>query len=189
MLWHYCTGAMTIPVKGASEEDATFLSRMIEWDSHDHMILTWIRNTSIPLFPIYWAALTMQNLHGIYAQQYASIRDEFRLYEFLMSLHKDFEPIRGQLLNRSPAHSLDTAVNELVIFLALAIVASRTNKKFCNYCKRPGYTIETCYRRNKSTAVVANTKPTPPTASTSAESQSFGSTINLSSTEPQKIIA
>ena len=31
-----------------------------------------------------------------------------------MSLHKDFEPIRGQLLNCSPAHSLDTAVNELV---------------------------------------------------------------------------
>ena len=30
-----------------------------------------------------------------------------------MSLHKDFEPIRGQLLNRSPAPSLDTAVNEL----------------------------------------------------------------------------
>ena len=31
-----------------------------------------------------------------------------------MSLHKDFEPIQGQLLNRSPAHSLDTAVIELV---------------------------------------------------------------------------
>ena len=31
-----------------------------------------------------------------------------------MSLHKDFEPIRGQLLNRSPTPSLDTAVNELV---------------------------------------------------------------------------
>ena len=48
------------------------------------------------------------------AQQYASIRDEFRLYEFLMSLHKDFEPIRSQLLNCSPAPFLDTAVNELV---------------------------------------------------------------------------
>ncbi|WP_233353441.1 hypothetical protein, partial [Vibrio cholerae] len=48
MLWHYCTGARTIPVKGASEEDADFLSRMIEWDSHNHMILTWIRNTSLP---------------------------------------------------------------------------------------------------------------------------------------------
>ena len=31
-----------------------------------------------------------------------------------MSLHKDFEPIRGQLLNHNPPLSLDTAVNELV---------------------------------------------------------------------------
>ena len=31
-----------------------------------------------------------------------------------MSLHKDFEPIRGQFLNRSLAPSLDTAVNKLV---------------------------------------------------------------------------
>ena len=42
MLWQYCTSAITIPVKGASEEDAPFLSRMIKWDSHNHMILTWI---------------------------------------------------------------------------------------------------------------------------------------------------
>ena len=66
----------------------------------------------------------------------------------------------------------------------------QTNKKFCNYCKCPGHTIETCYRRNKSTVVVvANTKPTPPMASTSAESQSSRSTINLSPTELQEIIA
>ena len=30
MLQHYCTGAITIPVKGASEEDVAFLGRMIE---------------------------------------------------------------------------------------------------------------------------------------------------------------
>ncbi|RVX00672.1 Retrovirus-related Pol polyprotein from transposon TNT 1-94 [Vitis vinifera] len=277
MLWHYCTGAMTIPVKGASEEDAVFLSRMIEWDSHNHMILTWIRNTSIPSISNLlgsfddaksaWDMLTKrystthgsmkyqlvvelhqlrqepgQSINDYYdqlrfiwdqidlsdptwgcstdAQQYATIRDEFRLYEFLMSLHKDFEPIRGQLLNRSPAPSLDTAVNELVREEArlatlqaqnklniLAITPStplieqpqqlgdfsgssnrrkQTNKKFCNYCKRPGHTIETCYRRNKSTTAVANTAPTPPTVSTS---QSSGSTINLSSTELQEIIA
>ena len=30
MLWKYCIGAITIPVKRASEEHATFLSRMIE---------------------------------------------------------------------------------------------------------------------------------------------------------------
>ena len=129
------------------------------------------------------------------AQQYASIRDEFRLYEFLMSFHKGFEPIRGQLLNHSLAPSLDTAVNELVReetrlatlqaqnkLNVLAITPSappieqpqqsgdssglsnrrkQTNKKFCNYCKSPGHTIETCYRRNKFTTAVANTKPTP----------------------------
>ena len=47
MLWHYCTSAVTIPIKGASEEDVDFLGRIIEWDTHNHMILTWIRNTSI----------------------------------------------------------------------------------------------------------------------------------------------
>ena len=59
MLWHYCTGAITIPIKGASEEDAAFLGRMIEWDSHNHMILTWIRNTSISSISNCWAALMM----------------------------------------------------------------------------------------------------------------------------------
>ena len=48
ILWQYCTSAIIIPVKGANEEDVVFLSRMIEWDNHNHMILTWIRNTSIP---------------------------------------------------------------------------------------------------------------------------------------------
>ena len=131
-----------------------------------------------------------------------------------MSLHKDFEPIRGQLLNHNTAPSLDTAVNVFVReearhatlqdqnkFNVLAITPSaplieqpqqsgdsssssnrrkQTNKKFCNYCKRPGHTIVTCYRRNKSTAAIANTEPTPLMASISAESQTSGSTINLS---------
>ena len=150
MLWHYCTGALTVPVKGAEEEDVAFLGCMIEWDNHNHMILTWIRNTSIPsIFNLLgnfddakstWDMLAKrysithgsmkyqlvvelhqlrqkpgQSINDYYdqlrfiwdqidlsnqtwaclkdSQQYASIRDEFRLYEFLMSLHKDFEPI------------------------------------------------------------------------------------------------
>jgi len=48
------------------------------------------------------------------AQQYATIQDEIHLYEFLMSLNNDYEPSRGQLLNRSPPPSLDIVVNELV---------------------------------------------------------------------------
>ena len=122
-----------------------------------------------------------------------------------MSLHKDFEPIRGQLLNPSPAPSLDTTVNELIREEArlatiqaqnklnvLAITPSappieqpqqsddsssfsnrrkQTNKKFCNYYKRPSHIIETCYRHNKSTTTIANIEPTPSMASISAKSR------------------
>nr|XP_023874318.1 uncharacterized protein LOC111986867 [Quercus suber] len=65
----------------------------------------------------------------------------------------------------------------------------QTNKKFCNYCKRHGHTIETCYHRNKSTTAVANIEFTLPMPSISADSQSSGSTINLSFTKLQDIIA
>ena len=141
-----------------------------------------------------------------------------------MSLNNDYEPIHGQLLNRSPPSSLDIAVNELVgeqvrlatlqaqnklNILATALFAplikqplqsgfeafnfsnrrKQSNKKFCNYCKHPGHTIETCYHHSKSTAVVANTESTPPMSSASVESQSFGSIINLSFIELQDIIA
>ena len=47
MLWQYYVGTITIPVKKAVEEDTAFISHMVEWDSHNHMILTWIQNTSI----------------------------------------------------------------------------------------------------------------------------------------------
>ncbi|KAL6320733.1 hypothetical protein AAG906_008733 [Vitis piasezkii] len=207
---------MTILSREQVTKIFVFLSRMIEWDSHNHMILTWIRNTSIPSISNLlgsfddaksaWDMLTKrystthgsmkyqlvvelhqlrqepgQSINDYYdqlrfiwdqidlsdptwacskdAQQYASIRDEFRLYEFLMSLHKDFEPIHGQ------------ATSAIGDFSGSSNRRKQTNKKFCNYCKHPGHTIETCYRRNKSTAVVANTKPTPPTASTSFESR------------------
>ena len=30
MIWHYCTGALIIPVKRAEEEDVVFLGRMID---------------------------------------------------------------------------------------------------------------------------------------------------------------
>ena len=33
MLWHYCTGALTVPVKGANEEDAAFLRHDPHMDS------------------------------------------------------------------------------------------------------------------------------------------------------------
>ena len=65
MLWHYCTGALTVSVKGAEEEDVAFLGCMIEWDSHNHMILTWIRNTSISSISNLLGSFDDASQHGI----------------------------------------------------------------------------------------------------------------------------
>ncbi|KAL6316677.1 hypothetical protein AAG906_019590 [Vitis piasezkii] len=226
MLWHYCTGVMTIPVKGASEGDAVFLNRMIEWDSHNHMILTWIRNTSIPSISNLmgsfddaksaWDMLAKmvelhqlrqepgQSINDYYdqlrfiwdqidlsdptwtcskdAQQYASIRDEFRLYEFLMSLHKDFEPIREKKRSCNP--SSPNKFNVLVITPSTPLIEQPQNRS--QLLQRPATPLRLV---TVVTNLIANIEPTPPMASTSVESKSSGSTINLSSTELQEIIA
>ena len=44
----YVTGEMKKLVKGFSEDEDAFRIRLIEWDSNNHQILTWLRNTSIP---------------------------------------------------------------------------------------------------------------------------------------------
>jgi hypothetical protein len=39
-LWLYVTGEVKKPVKGASESDEAFTTRLIDWDSKHHQILT-----------------------------------------------------------------------------------------------------------------------------------------------------
>ena len=113
-----------------------------------------------------------------------------------MSLDNDYEHIRGQLLNHSHCPSLNTAVNELVgEETRLATLQAQNKLKFwllllllppqSNYCKL----LKLVIIGNKSNTTVTNTESTPPMFFVSIESQSSGSTINLSSTEPQDIIA
>jgi hypothetical protein len=47
-LWFYVTGEMKKLVKGFFEDEDAFRICSIEWDSNNHQILTWLRNTSIP---------------------------------------------------------------------------------------------------------------------------------------------
>ena len=70
----------------------------------------------------------------------------------------------------------------------------QSNKCFCNFCKRFGHNIETCYQRNKSAvsisaAIVANTESVQPMASVSAQSQSSRSTFTISKDGLINIIA
>ena len=81
--WHYCTSAITILIKGASEEDAAFFGRMIERDSHNHMILTWIRNTSIPSICSFVDAKSAWDmLAKRYSTTYGSMK-----YQLVVELH------------------------------------------------------------------------------------------------------
>ena len=69
----------------------------------------------------------------------------------------------------------------------------QSSKRFCNFCKRFGHSIETCYHHNKSVisisaATVANTKSVQPMAPVSTQSQSSGSTFTISRDELINII-
>ena len=88
MLWQYCAGTISIPVKEAAEEDTTFVSYMVEWDGHNHMILTWIWNTSIS---------SISNLLGSFddakfacdmlAKRYSTSHESMK-YQLMVELHQ-----------------------------------------------------------------------------------------------------
>ena len=73
----------------------------------------------------------------------------------------------------------------------------QSNKRFCsfcNFCKRFGHNIETCYQLNKSAVsisatTVVNTESVQPMAPVSTQSQSSGSTFTISRDDLINIIA
>ncbi|KAF7124254.1 hypothetical protein RHSIM_Rhsim12G0049700 [Rhododendron simsii] len=46
-LWHVITGEVIKPTRGATESQDKYGERLEEWDSKNHQIITWIRNTSV----------------------------------------------------------------------------------------------------------------------------------------------
>ena len=89
MLWQYCTSAIIIPVKGASEEDAAFLRHMIEWDwdSHNHMILTWIRNTYISSISNLLVSFDdVKSVWDMLAKRYSTTHESMK-YQLVVELH------------------------------------------------------------------------------------------------------
>ena len=46
-LWHYVTRDIKAPVQSTDETPIEYIVRLEEWNSKNHQIITWIRNTSI----------------------------------------------------------------------------------------------------------------------------------------------
>ena len=98
MLWHYCTDALTVPIKGAEEEDVAFLGRKIEWDSHNHMIITWIRNTSISSISNLLASFDdAKSAWDMLAKRYSTTHGSMK-YQLVVELHQLRQEL-GQSIN------------------------------------------------------------------------------------------
>uniref|UniRef100_A0A2N9JAQ1 Reverse transcriptase Ty1/copia-type domain-containing protein n=1 Tax=Fagus sylvatica TaxID=28930 RepID=A0A2N9JAQ1_FAGSY len=66
--------------------------------------------------------------------------------------------------------------------------SDRKSNKFCQYCKKYGHTIETCYCRNRSTAAVTH-GDTDQTPTATVAPAHFGTTITLTTYQLEDIIA
>ena len=54
-LWRIVTGSVLAPVQQKDEADNAYWERLEDWESKNHQILTWIRNTSIPSIKLQFA--------------------------------------------------------------------------------------------------------------------------------------
>ena len=97
-LWLYVTGEVKKPLKGASESDEDFTTRLIDWDSKHHQILTWFRNTTIPsIFALFGSFDEAKGAWDMLASRYSSV-DGAHEYQLLFELfHLRQEP--GQSIN------------------------------------------------------------------------------------------
>ena len=67
-LWRYVSGVRTIPIKEEKESDAAYDLRLEEWESSNHQIITWFRNTSIPSIIDEFSNLDLAKKSGIYSR-------------------------------------------------------------------------------------------------------------------------
>ena len=89
--------------KGAAEEDIA-ISHMVEWDSHNHMILTWIRNTSISSISNLLGSFDdAKSTWNMLAKRYSTSRGSMK-YQLVVKLHQ---------LRQEPGQSINGYYDQL----------------------------------------------------------------------------
>jgi hypothetical protein len=87
-LWLYVTGDIPKPTKVTVESDDAFCTRLIDWDSKHHQILTWFRNTTIPSnVALFGSFDDAQGAWDMLASRYSSI-DGSREYQIILDLFR-----------------------------------------------------------------------------------------------------
>jgi hypothetical protein len=87
-LWLYVTGDIPKPTKVIAETDDTFCTRLIDWDSKHHQILTWFRNTTIAsIAAIFGNFDDAQGAWNMFTSCYFSF-DGSREYQLTLDLYR-----------------------------------------------------------------------------------------------------
>ncbi|GFY97211.1 hypothetical protein Acr_11g0015170 [Actinidia rufa] len=140
-LWRYVTGDIKAPTQGAAETPTEFIVRLEEWDSKNHQIITWIRNTSIPSISLQFGRFnTAHTIWDFLATRYttADLACQYQLLTSLCRQRQDpgqsisaflpqiysiwdqltpSEPkwlCAASLLHRIPLPTLEQAISELL---------------------------------------------------------------------------
>ncbi|KAK2972125.1 hypothetical protein RJ640_007186 [Escallonia rubra] len=97
-LWRYLTGDIIIPVKTTNEPQLKFDERLDDWDSKNHQIITWFRNTSVPsIYQQFCRYNTAKEIWDLLAQRYTTtyLAHQYQLHDSFHRMKQ--EP--GQSIN------------------------------------------------------------------------------------------
>uniref|UniRef100_A0A2N9H3X3 Reverse transcriptase Ty1/copia-type domain-containing protein n=1 Tax=Fagus sylvatica TaxID=28930 RepID=A0A2N9H3X3_FAGSY len=211
----YVTGEMKKPVKGSSEDEDAFRIRLIEWAkrySSPHGTREYqlsieqyqIRqdpgqsiNDFFACFQFIWDQLDLANPPWDTPNDAMNCFTRYPIPSLDEALN---ELVREE--TRLQTLQAQNKINALATTSPLAPLqqsdsdqsssnthrSDRKSNKFCQYCKKYGHTIETCYCRNRSTAAVTH-GDTDQTPTATVAPAHFGTTIMLTTDQLEDIIA
>ena len=85
-LWRYVTGDKKCPTIGADEDQEAFAEKLEEWDSQNHQIITWCRNTSTPSIHLQFGRFKNAKEVWDHLKQRYTISDLSHQYQLLKDL-------------------------------------------------------------------------------------------------------
>jgi hypothetical protein len=85
-LWRYVTGDKTCPTIAANEQPEAFADKLEEWDSKNHQIITWFRNTSTPGIHLQFGRFETAKEVWDHLKQRYTISDLSHQYQLLKDL-------------------------------------------------------------------------------------------------------
>ncbi|GKV32397.1 hypothetical protein SLEP1_g41007 [Rubroshorea leprosula] len=91
-LWLYITGDITLPHKVTDETDKEYVDHLEDWDSKNHQIITWFRNTSIPSIHLQFGRYeTTKEVWDLLAARYTTsdLSNQYQLWEELHNLKQE----------------------------------------------------------------------------------------------------